>query len=78
MKRYFVIDEIKNGDSFGGDKPFNTVEEARQEARRQWSSLSEYDKQRRSAFYVLYADFDPDEFGGANFESGGDVIEEYV
>lgn len=74
--KYFVIDEITNGDSFGGDKPYDDLISAMSSARYQWAHLSDYDKKRRSAFYVVSGGLD--DFGCYDACAGGNIHYDFL
>lgn len=69
--KYILMDEV-NGDIF--NKEFTTSEEALTCAEREWNSLSEYDKKKRTAFYVLES-VNPDTEAMDHFD--GDVIKSW-
>lgn len=69
--KYIVIDELKN-DMFTNE--YETKEEAVKAADQEWGRLTESDKKRRVAFYVLES-VNPDEDTIDHFD--GDVIKSY-
>lgn len=52
IERFFVISGSYDGDIFGGDKPFETYEEALQEAEMQWHRLTECERNKLQMFYI--------------------------
>ena len=70
--KYIIID-IKDGDMF--DKEFDSKDEAIKEANKQFSWLTESDKKKRSAFYVLES-VNPDEEADNHYD--GEVIKKYI
>lgn len=66
--KYIVID-TKGADTF--EKAFATKEEAIKYARNEWNSLTDSDKSKRSAFYVLES-VDPEDENGHFYD--GDII----
>lgn len=69
--KYILID-IVNGDMF--NKEFDSEDEALKAAGSEWNHLSEYDKNRRDAFYVLES-ANPDEDAENHFD--GWVVKGY-
>lgn len=58
MKKFAVIDQIKNGDQF--ETLFDTPEAAIAGAEKEWNHLSTHDKNRREAFFVVECELDED------------------
>lgn len=69
--RYVLIDEV-GMDVF--NKEFENKEEAMKKAELEWEKLSDYDKKRRTAFY-LFESANPDEEAENHFD--GDVIKSW-
>lgn len=69
--KYIVIDELKN-DMFTNE--YETKEKAVKVAGQEWGRLTESDKKRRVAFYVLES-VNPDEDAENHFD--GDVVKSY-
>lgn len=69
--KYIVVDELKN-DMF--TEEFEIKEEAIKAADEDWHRLTESDKKRRIAFYVLESS-NPDEEAEDHFD--GDIIKSY-
>lgn len=67
-KNYILIDEIKTGDIF--TEIYTTAKEAKAAAKNALDKMTEYDKRRRSAFYILVND-DPESLDG-------DILKEYL
>lgn len=67
-KIYILIDELKTGDIF--IEVYHTAKEAKAAARNELDKLTESDKRRRSAFYILAND-DPESLDG-------DIIKKYL
>lgn len=67
-KNYILIDEIKTGDIF--TEIYTTAKEAKAAARHELDKMTEYDKRRRRAFYILVND-DPESLDG-------DILKEYL
>ena len=68
MKKYVVVDTIKNGDDF--TKFFNTENEALNEAENAWLHLTKKEQEKREMFFVGYCDDYNEEEGyseGGNF-----------
>ena len=63
--KYALIDWVKGDDAF--TKEFKTAEKAVESASYDWEHLSEYDKNRRSDFYVLES-ANPDEDAEDHFD----------
>ena len=59
MKKYAVIDMIKNGDSF--ENIFETEQEALKRADYEWDIMSDHDKNRREYFAVMCGELDDEE-----------------
>ena len=66
---YIVCDQVKNGDLF--TEEFDDLEKAVKAANRDWEHMSDYDKNRREAFYVLES-ANPDESAENHFD--GDPV----
>lgn len=60
MKEYYIIDEIKNGDSFEEKCANQTEAGAIAEAKAIWEKLAEADKKRRATFDVALVEIDED------------------
>lgn len=72
MKKYAVID-IKGGDIFGNDKLFDTFDEAKKEADKEFGFLTEYDKSRRESFVIACGE--PNDIGCLD---DYDVLRSYI
>ena len=71
-KKYFVICE--KGDSFGGDEPFDTKEQAIDAAERQWANLT---RAERKSCNLCVAIGEVDDDGILDTMTGYDVIVQY-
>lgn len=67
MTNYYIIDQIKNGDCFGGKEPLTnrdgtpvTEEQAIAKANAAWNHLTEYEKSKRLEFFLVEAPADED------------------
>lgn len=65
--KYYIID-VKNGDQF--EEEFNTKAEAISRADTEWNSFTDYDKDKRSAFYILECEDIEETFDG-------DIVKSY-
>jgi hypothetical protein len=72
-RKYFVIYE-KHGDSFGGDEPFDTKEQAIDAAERQWANLT---RAERKSCNLCVAIGEVDDDGILDTMTGYDVIVQY-
>ena len=69
MKKFYIlIDELKTGDIF--TEVYHTAKEAKAAARNALDKLTETDKRRRSAFYIL-TNSDPESLDG-------DILKKYL
>lgn len=60
MRKYVVVDSIKNGDDF--TKYFDTEKEALDEAENEWLHLTKREQEKREMFFVGYCvDYDEEE-----------------
>lgn len=58
MKKFVIIDQIKDGDCF--EAVFSTEKEAISRAEYEWGIMSDFDKKRRAEYYVAECDLDDD------------------
>lgn len=56
MKKYVVIDMLKDGDWF--ENVFDTEEQAVRQADKEWNHLTAFDKHRRLTFAVMVGELD--------------------
>lgn len=75
MKKYFVIDEKRNGDSYGGDKPYDDLNVAKCDADYAAAHLT---KSERNGRYIAVVIGEVDDDGCLDYESGYDVAYEPV
>ncbi len=61
----FAIVDTKNGDVF--EEIFDDSDSALEKADSEWNGMTEYDKKRRSSYFVC--GFDPDEDGCIDMET---------
>ena len=58
MKKYAIIDQIKNGDQF--EETFDTEAEAVNRSGSEWDRMSEHDKKRREWYAVVECELNED------------------
>lgn len=72
-KRYFYFERIKTGDAFVEPLKATSRREAYLEAEREyWSTLSEYDRNRRAEAYIMLCEEGAD--GNPDWDAGGDNL----
>lgn len=69
MKKYAIIDQIKDGDMF--DTYFDNEKEAIDKAEYEWGQMTEHDRNRREWFAVLFGEYDEDE--GFDFNASKEI-----
>ena len=62
MKKYIIFDQVRNGDLY--TKEFDNISDARKSFHREWDHMSNSDKQRREAFYLMECDLDDEWLDG--------------
>lgn len=72
MKKYAIIDQIKNGDMF--NEYFDTEAEALKKAEYEWSVMTERGRNGRESFDVMVGEYDEDE--GFDFNTA-DIIKSF-
>ncbi len=76
MKKWYMIDEVGTADSYDSFetelKYVNTRAEAEAAIGVAWDSLSDYDQNRRHAFYAVFCEADED--GILDYDTATEVI----
>lgn len=62
MKKFAILDRIKNGDWFDRVIDAETQEQAIWMAQLEWDRLSTYDQNRREEFALVFGEVDEDRF----------------
>lgn len=71
-KKMYILIDVVDGDMF--TKEFDNLKEAMRVSENEWEHLSDHDKKRREAFYLLES-ANPDEDAENHFD--GDVVREW-